>query len=510
MYPGTHAHRTPDKPAVVMAETGEQLSYRVLDENSARLARVLNDAGLRRGDVVAMLSENRLECFEAYWAALRSGLYINAINTHLGVEEIAHIVNDSGARALVTTAKQAEVAEALVAHTSGVANRYAIDGHLTGHRDYGTALAEAGPRLTHEPRGATMLYSSGTTGEPKGIKTALPDASVSDPGEPITHLLQRMYELTAADVYLSPAPIYHAAPLNWCGALHALGATVVMMKRFDAEGALRAIEHFGITVTQVVPTMFVRMLKLPEKTREAYDMSSLRVAVHAAAPCPTDVKRAMIDWWGPILHEYYGSTEGNGITFIDTEQWLRKPGSVGRAALGTARICDDDGAELGAGEVGLVYFERDHLPFEYHNDPEKTKIAQHPQHPTWTTVGDVGYLDEDGFLYLTDRKSFMIISGGVNIYPQEIESVLTLHPAVDDVAVIGVPDTDMGEQVKAVIKPAHELEASNQLGEELIEYVRSRLAHYKAPRSVDFVTTLPRTATGKLRKGELRDQYVDQ
>jgi long-chain acyl-CoA synthetase len=273
--------------------------------------------------------------------------------------------------------------------------------------------------------------------------------------------------------------------------------------------ALQAIEKFQITHSQWVPTMFVRMLKLPGEQRQGHDLSSHRVAIHAAAPCPVEVKRAMIDWWGPILQEYYAATEGNGATFIDSGQWLTKPGSVGRAGLGTLHICREDGREVAAGEIGLVYFERDKVPFTYHNDPDKTRESQHPDHPAWTTTGDIGYLDEDGYLFLTDRRAFTIISGGVNIYPQEIENVLALHPKVFDIAVIGVPDPEMGESVKAVVQAAPGVAAGPETGAELLAFLRERIAHYKVPRSVDFVDALPRTATGKLQKGKLRAQYTN-
>lgn len=507
MYPGIHAQRIPDKPAVVMAGSGRTTTYRELDENSAALARVLHDAGLRRGDVVALLSDNAPECFEVYWAAMRSGLYLTGINNHLSADEVAYIVADSGARALVVSAELGDLAVQVVRKAPDVRHRYAFGGAVPGCADYRGAIAEAGERLSEQPRGAEMLYSSGTTGKPKGVRLPLPDHDVEQP-DVLVPLFQRMYGFEANDVYLSPAPIYHAAPLRWSGVFHSLGATVVMMEKFDAERALAAIDEHRVTVTQMVPTMFVRMLKLPDPVRTGYDVSSLRVAVHAAAPCPIEVKQKMIDWWGPILHEYYGSTEGNGITFIDTEQWRRKPGSVGRSALGPVHICDDNGAELPAGQVGLVYFERAELPFRYHNDPDKTRAAQHPDHPNWTAIGDVGYVDEDGYLFLTDRKSFMIISGGVNIYPQEVEDVLALHPKVQDVAVIGVPDPEMGEQVKAVVQAAPAIETGEALQRELIDYVRDRIAHYKAPRSVDFAAELPRTSTGKLVKRALRDQYT--
>jgi long-chain acyl-CoA synthetase len=509
VYPGTFARTTPEKPAVVMADTGQVLTYRELDDQSVRFARVLHAAGLRRGDVVAMLTDNAAECFGIYWAALRSGLYITAINRHLSADEVAYIVRDSGAKVLVVAGVLARLATEIVPLTPDVAQRYTFGGEIAGHADYASALATAPAEpLADQPRGAAMLYSSGTTGRPKGIQLPLPDQQVDEPGDVLLEILPKLYGLTALDVYLSPAPIYHAAPLRWCGALHALGATVVLMKKFDASEALALIEKYRVTATQMVPTMFVRMLKLPAGTRARYDLSSLKVVIHAAAPCPVEVKRQMIDWWGPIICEYCGSTEGNGTTFINSEEWLRKPGSVGRSVLGPVHICDEDGRELPAGQIGLIYFERDEMPFAYHRDPVKTAATQHPDHPTWTAVGDVGYLDDDGFLFLTDRKSFMIISGGVNIYPQETEDILALHPAVFDVAVIGVPDEEMGEQVKAVVQPAPGARTGPELERELIDYVRARIAHFKAPRSVDFVDELPRTPTGKLVKRVLRERYA--
>ncbi|MFE2996963.1 acyl-CoA synthetase [Nocardia sp. NPDC059246] len=507
MFPGVHALSTPDKPAVVMAGTGRTITYRELDENSARLARVLHDLGLRPGDVLAMLSDNSPECFEIYWAALRSGLYITTINRHLTAPEVAYIVDDSDAKAVIASAGIADLALAVRESAPEVEHWFAFGGPVAGYHSYEDALAAAGERLSEQPRGADMLYSSGTTGRPKGIKPPLPELTVDQPGDPLTMALGKLFGINASDVYLSPAPIYHAAPLRWCGVVQAYGGTVVVMEKFGAEEFLRAIEQYRATVTQVVPTMFVRLLQLPAETRSAYDLSSLRLAVHAAAPCPPEVKRAMIDWWGPIVAEYYGSTEGNGLAVISAAEWEKKPGSVGRSILGPVHVCDEDGTELPAGEVGAVYFERETLPFEYHKDAEKTAAAQHPEHPNWTAVGDLGYVDEDGYLFLTDRKSFVIISGGVNIYPQEVENVLTMHPAIFDVAVIGVPDPVMGQQVKAVVQLHPGVARSDDMAEEIIDYARDRVAHYKAPKSVDFVESLPRTATGKLVKRELEKLY---
>ncbi|MEV0546878.1 acyl-CoA synthetase [Nocardia salmonicida] len=510
MYPGAHVDRFPDKVAIVMAESGATLTYRQLEENSIRLARHLHDAGLRRGDHVALLSVNDPKVYEVYWAALRSGLYITVVNWHLTPAEIGYIVDDCGARALIVSAALATTAEQVTAHTPQVEIRLAFDGPVEGFESYEQALAAASPEpLADQPRGADMLYSSGTTGRPKGIKLPLSDRQVGDPpGDTYTAIFGPLYAFESQSVYLSPAPLYHAAPLRFGGVVNALGGTLVVMEKFDAELALATIERHRVTHSQWVPTMFVRMLKLDESVRARYDVSSMQAAVHAAAPCPIAVKQAMIDWWGPVLHEYYASTEANGATFIDSEQWLRKPGSVGTAGLGVIRVCGADLAELASGEIGTIYFEREELPFNYHNDPAKTAEAVHPNHPTWTTTGDIGYVDEDGYLFLTDRKAFTIISGGVNIYPQEIENALALHPKVFDVAVIGVPDEEMGESVKAVVQPAAGVAAGPALAEELREFLGARIGAYKVPRTVDFSDDLPRTPTGKLVKGKLRARYL--
>lgn len=508
MYPGTYAASAPNRPAVVMAGTGKALTYRALDDNSARLASALHALGVRPGNVIALISDNSAEAFEVYWAAMRSSLYVTFVNWHLAPEEAAYILRDSAARVVIVSAGVRRVAEPVVALVPEVEHWYGFGGEVAGYRSYTELLANAGPRLVDQPRGSEMLYSSGTTGRPKGIKPRLVPGQVDEPGDPLVALLEGVFKVTEDSVYLSPAPIYHTAPLKWCASVQALGGTVVLMERFDAEEALAAIERFRVTLTQMVPTMFVRMLQLHEPTRTAYDVSSLRLAVHAAAPCPPDVKDAMISWWGPILTEYYGATEQHGTTVITTSEWRTKRGSVGRAAMGVLHICDEDGKELPAGEIGTIYFERDVAPFEYHNDPEKTAASRHPAHDNWCTVGDVGYLDDDDYLFLTDRKGFMIISGGVNIYPQEVENALALHSKIFDVAVIGVPDAEMGEQVKALVQLREGVTPSDEVAAEIIAYVRDRIAHYKAPKSVDFVTELPRSATGKLIKRVLIDRYA--
>jgi long-chain acyl-CoA synthetase len=511
MYPGTYAAQGPDRVAAVMTGTGESLSYAELERRSVQLAHVLHDAGLRPGDVVALLTENSLRAFEVYWAAVRSGLYITAVNFRLKPDEVAYIVNDSGATALIVSAEQAATAEAITGQTADVKLRLAFGGPVIGHGSYEEAIAAASAvPFDDQPHGATMLYSSGTTGRPKGVRPPLPGVQVCEPGEALVTSASQFFGVNTGTVYLSPGPIYHAAPLRWSAAVQALGGTVVMMKKFDAEQALQAISDRHVTHAQFVPTMFVRMLRLPPQVRDRYDVSSLRVALHAAAPCPVQVKQQMISWWGPVLVEYYAGTESNGMTVIDSATWLRRPGSVGQAVLGTLRICadDDDGTELPPGEIGGVYFERDAVPFAYHNDPDQTRAAQHPRHPAWTTLGDIGYLDEDGFLFLTDRKAFTIISGGVNIYPQEIENVLALHPAVDDVAVIGVPDPEMGESVAAFIQPAAGAVRGPELAQEIVMFVKSKIADFKAPKVVRFVDDLPRTETGKLLKSGLKAKYA--
>lgn len=513
MYPGVHASAHPDKPAVITARTGEALSFAQLEERSVRLANLLRGAGLRPGDHLALLSDNDARCMEVYWAAMRSGLYLTAVNSHLTPDETAYIVQDCGATVLIVSEALTELATVLVPRTPGIKLRLTY-GRSTEfappeeHASYEDALADASPvPPARQPRGADMLYSSGTTGRPKGVQPTLRDEDITDGPSVYTAIFAPLYGFDTATVYLSPAPLYHAAPLRFCGMVTASGGTVVLMDSFDAEECLALIERHRVTHGQWVPTMFVRMLKLPEETRLRHDLSSLRVAIHAAAPCPAEVKHRMLEWWGPVLYEYYSSTEGNGLTVITPQEWLRKPGSVGRSGLlGDLRVCGEDGAVLPIGETGTVYFARDEAPFAYHNDPARTSEARHPAHPGWTTTGDIGHVDVDGYLFLTDRKAFTIISGGVNIYPQEIEDCLALHPHVADVAVVGVHDAEMGESVRAVVLPESGATPGPGLERELLAYVRERMAHHKVPRAVEFTDELPRTPTGKLAKGKLRDR----
>ncbi len=507
MFPGTHAAANPEKPALIMGRSGEVVTFRQLEERSCRLAQLLFSSGIRPGGHVAIFMENHPRYPEVYWAAFRSGLYITTANRHLSAEEAAYIIDDSGAEALVTSRRMEEVAVLLPPRIPKCRLRLMADGTAPGYASYEDAIASHPPTpLAEQPSGATMLYSSGTTGRPKGIKRPLSGRSVEE-GEPVTRFLASLFGFGPDSVYLSPAPIYHSAPLGFSMGLLAEGGTVVMMEQFDPREALRCIETHRCNHGQWVPTMFTRMLKLPEEERARYDVSSLKGAIHAAAPCPVRVKEQMIDWWGPIFTEYYGGTELNGLTFIDSPQWLAHRGSVGRSVIGKIRICDEAGAELPTGEAGIIYFERDTMPFEYHNEPEKTREAQHPQHANWSTIGDMGYVDEEEYLYLTDRKAYMIISGGVNIYPAEVESLLVTHPKVLDVAVFGVPNEEFGEEVKAVVQPAPGVTGSPELAQELISFAREHIAHYKCPRSVDFDPELPRLATGKLYKRLLRDRY---
>ena len=506
MYPGKYAAETPEKPAAVNAVTGEVLTYRRLNEDSIRLARYLRSVGLKRGDALAINLENRLEFFVATWAALRSGLYLVTVNQFLPSHDVAYIVADCGAKALITSERLSKVAGELLPLIEQCPHRLIIGGELAGWDSYEAALeGQSIEPLDDERQGEHMPYSSGTTGKPKGIRRELGERHISEGPEFLESFLSYGFDQDA--IYLSPAPLYHAAPFAFTNRTHVLGGTVIMMPRFDAEESLRLIEQYKVTHSQWVPTMFIRMLKLEEDKRAAYDLSTHKVAIHAAAPCPIEVKRQMIEWWGPILQEYYAASERNGSTRINSEEWLRKPGSVGKAVMGTIHICDDDGKVLGVGEDGVIYFERESVVFTYHNDPERTREAQHPHHPNWSTMGDVGHLDEDGYLYLTDRKTFMIISGGVNIYPQMIEDALCLHPMVHDVAVIGVPNPDFGEEVKAIVQTAEGVTHDEEVRTELMDFARERLASYMIPRSIDFRDELPRLPTGKLYKKQLRAEF---
>jgi long-chain acyl-CoA synthetase len=503
-HPSVHARTHPDKIAYKMAGTGKAISYRELDELSNQAAHLFRKLGLKPGDHIALLMENRLAFMEICWAAQRSGLYYTAISRYLTQDEIAYIVKDCGAKVFITTPKCHEQVKGLVGQAGGPL-LYMMDEPEAGFRSFDReAIAQPTTPISDEVVGYDMLYSSGTTGRPKGIKRQFEGNPIDLPNPFLRILCANMCGMNAESIYLSPAPLYHAAPLRFNMMAIVLGGTSIIMESFDAEQFLRLVEAHKVTQSQLVPTMFVRMLKLPEEVRARYDMSSLKGAIHAAAPCPVDVKAKMIEWWGPILIEYYAGSEGNGVTVSTSKEWLTHRGTVGRAVVGKVKILDENDQEVPAGEVGAVYF-ADAPEFSYHNDADKTKRAYNAR--GWSTLGDVGYLDGEGYLYLTDRKSYMIISGGVNVYPQETEDVLITHPDVADVAVFGVPNEEMGEEVKAVVQPHDMANAGKALEEQLILFCRTKLSPIKCPRSIDFETELPRTPTGKLVKRHLRDRY---
>jgi len=507
MYPGAHALAHPDKPCVVMAGSGEVITYAEFEARANRLAHLLRDHGLQRLDHVAIFMENNGRYLEACSAGQRAGLYYTPVNSHLTADELAFIVNDSMSRVLIVSAATRAVAAEALAQCPGVSLALCVGGTGGDDRfvDFETATAgfPTSP-IADERLGVAMLYSSGTTGRPKGILRPLPDQA-PDEQTPLFVFLDRLWRYRPGMTYLSPAPLYHSAPQAAVGLTLSNGGTVIVMERFDPEQYLALVERYRVTHSQLVPTMFSRMLKLPEDVRSRYDLSSLEVVVHAAAPCPVPVKEQMIEWWGPIIHEYYGATEGLGFTACDSPEWLAHRGTVGRVILGELHVLDDEGRECPVGTSGTLWF-RTATPFSYFNDEAKTREATSAD-GTMTTVNDVGYLDADGFVYLTDRKTYMIISGGVNVYPQECENLLITHPKVADAAVFGVPNEDLGEEVKAVVQVMPGIEPGPELERELIAFCREHLATIKCPRSVDFDAELPRLPTGKLYKRLLRDRY---
>lgn len=511
-HPSAHARTQPDKPALVIADTGEILTYRELDDGSNRVAQLLRSLGLTPGDRVGVMMRNSPEFAKVYWGATRCGCFVTLLSTHLKPAEVSYILGDCGAKVLILSASLGETPRALAAEPAGLipqvsAIYYADDEPIAGAQSLTTALAQmpADP-VPDEISGFHLIYSSGTTGRPKGIVMPFTPGPIDEfnRSEGVPTFYQQFDPL----VSFNAGPLYHGAPLSGMVATTRLGGTFVTLRKFDAEAALRAMQDWRVNSAQFVPTMFVRMLALPDEVRLGFDLSALKLAVHAAAPCPVEVKRRMIDWWGPILFEYYGSTEGVGGTAISSQEWLERPGSVGKAGLGVIHICDEDGNELPAGTSGIVYFEAPaDRTIHYLNDPEKTRKASHPRHANWYAVGDIGRLDEDGYLYLTDRKDFMIISGGVNIYPQAIEDCLIVHPKVLDVAVIGVANPEYGEEVKAVVQPKNWSDAGPELEAELRDWCRTRISPVTQPRSYDFVQELPRIPSGKLAKHELRKLY---
>ena len=507
----TIAEKTPDKPAIIYGDGEFTLSYGELEQRSRRFAHALRAMGILPGDSIAALIGNDDDFFDIFWAAHRLGIYFTPVNWHLQEDEIHYIVDNCDAKVLIANAKFGEVAARVAKRVPRLVACISTEGEIEGFRRLEEVLADApeDAPLEKQLEGSIMLYSSGTTGRPKGVRRHLPQVPPGDPSLVATSIgLAAIFGMGPEDTYLSPAPLYHAAPLAFSSAQQRLGSTAIIMRRFDPEMALKLIERFRVTASQWVPTHFRRLMRLPDEVKAKYDISSLKIAVHAAAPCPIPLKQQMIEWWGDAIVEYYAGTEGGG-TLIRAADWLEHKGSVGRHwANATVHVLDEDGGEITQpNQEGAIYFEAAPKPedrFSYHKDDEKTKNTYRGD---LFTIGDIGYLDEDGFLYLTDRQSNMIISGGANIYPQETENHLIMHPKVDDVAVIGVPNEDMGEEVKAVVVPTPGTEPGEALERELIDYCRAEIAHYKCPLSIDFTTELPRTETGKMAKRKLRAKY---
>ncbi|MBR0790891.1 AMP-binding protein [Bradyrhizobium manausense] len=507
MYPGQHARLRPLQPAFIMAATGEIVTYRELDARSNRLAHLFRKHGLKRLDHYSIFMENNSRYLEACSAGERSGLYYTCINSFLTPGELAYLLVNSQSKILVTSLAKLDIAREAIQACPDIKLCIVADG--PGENDSIVGLADVTADLPKTPiadewLGTAMLYSSGTTGRPKGIIRPLPEEPPKH-NLPLFDFLNKLWHYREGMIYLSPAPLYHSAPQAAVNLTIRQGGTVVIMETFDPERYLQLVQQWGITHSQLVPTMFSRLLKLPDDVRGRYDLSSLEIAIHAAAPCPALVKDDIIKWWGPIIHEYYGATEGLGFTACNSEEWLAHRGTVGKVLLGDLHILDENMRACPTGTPGQVWFKTG-SPFEYFNDPEKTKEARSAD-GSMSTVGDVGYVDEDRFLYLTDRATFMIISGGVNIYPQECENLLITHPKVADAAVFGVPNADLGEEVKAVVQPMPGVMPGEALAEELIAFCGASLSRQKVPRSVDFEKELPRLPTGKLYKRLLRDRY---
>jgi long-chain acyl-CoA synthetase len=504
LHARVHAIKTPEKPAYIMGKTGQIVTYGQLEERASQCSRYFRKIGLQPKDNISILMENNSRFLEIVNAAQVAGLYYSTISRYLKSSEIEYIINDSQSKVVMTSYLMKDVVANLIPKCPNVKHWLMVDGEIDGFISFDKVVSECAKTPIPEGiEGRDMLYSSGTTGRPKGVVSTTEDMPFGEI-HPSAQVIISLYNMNEESVYLSPAPLYHAAPLRFCMLTLRMGGTVVVMEKYDSMDALMLIEKYKVTHSQWVPTMFVRMLKMPEEDRRHFDLSSHQVAIHAAAPCPVEVKEKMIDWWGPILFEYYGGTESNSFIAITSEEWLTHKGSVGKCYVGKLHIVDDDENELPLGVPGSVFVE-DGNTFEYHNDPEKTAGSRTSK--GWNTLGDVGYLDEEDYLYLTDRKANMIISGGVNIYPQETENILTMHPKVLDVAVFGIPNEDLGEEVKAVVQPVDMADTGPDMETELMEYCRQHLSKIKCPKSIDFEKELPRTPTGKLLKRLLKDKY---
>ena len=492
-----------DEPGLtaVVDPSGREIAYGDLAAAADRYGRGLQKLGLQTGDCLVVMLPNTIELVALYFAAMECGLYIVPINWHLTGPEVAYIVEDSEAKAFVGHERFAAAATIAAAGIAAEA-RFAV-GEIDGFRPL-AELQEDGGRPENRTQGAPMVYTSGTTGKPKGVKRPLTGANPDDvPLASSGFFAGFRIKPFDDNVHICGSPLYHTAVLNFVGISVQLGHTVVLMDKFDAEEMLRLIDRYRVTHSHMVPAQFIRLLALPEDVRAKYDVSSLRTMIHGAAPCPNEVKRAMLDWWGPVVVEYYAATEGGGTT-IFADEWLNKPGSVGKAwSYSVVKILDENGNEMPPNQPGLVYMQMGGSSFAYHKAEEKTREARVGD---LFTVGDIGYLDDDGYLFLMDRKNDMIISGGVNIYPAEIEGELVMHPAIADVAVFGVPDEQWGEAIKAVIQPAPGIVPSDELTEQIRAFAADRLAKYKLPKIVEYMDELPRDDNGKLYKRKLRDQ----
>ena len=509
LHPSFHAEQRPDQAAVIMSATGATVTYGELEAQSNQGAQLFRKLGLKRGDHVAFLMENHEAFFGLCWAAQRSGLYYTPMSCYLKESEVEYIINNCEAKVVVCSEAQVEKLQKILDKIPNVKERYVVsDKSFDGLKSWADSVADLPTSpIEDQTEGREMLYSSGTTGQPKGVKFALSEQSGLAEAEEITRsvMLVQMLGITHETVGLATAPTYHSLGLGFCMGAHRMGCTVVVMEKFDAEGALALIEKYKVGYSQWVPTMFVRLMKLPQEVRDKYDVSSMQMAIHGAAACPKEVKEQIINWWGPVLWEFYSGSERNGIFMIGSDEWMAHKGSVGRCVDAQVHIVDEEtGKELPPGEVGAIYCSKGEV-FEYHGDADKTDSVT--LNGDWTTIGDVGYLDEEGFLYLTDRKSYMIISGGVNVYPQETEDCLILHPKVADAAVFGVPNEDLGEEVKAVVQLEDHSTAGPEMEKELIDYCLEKISKIKCPKSIDFEESLPREETGKLKKRLLKDRY---
>ena len=503
-HPRLHLPELADKPAIIMADTGQTITYQELEDKANQIAHALRSLGIQNGDHIAMMLENHVQYLIIAWAIFRSGICLTPISYHLLEDETVYILNNCEAKLFLSSKKMEYIAVSSAKKADAVKYFYMLDGTANGYESFDDLIASHPTTpIEDEILGNTMLYSSGTTGQPKGVYTPPPGESIYEMN-PILVTMGKTFKFGPHTVYLSPAPLYHAAPFFYNMVTLMFGGTSIIMSKFDPENSLAYIDKYKANYSQWVPIMFVRMLKMPQSIRDKYDISSMKLAIHAAAPCPVEIKEKMINWWGPVIFEYYGASEGLGMTAITSEEWLSHKGSVGKAVVGTPYILDDDGNELATGEIGNLYFTGGN-EFKYHKEAEKTKNAYRPDGKR--SVGDVGYLDKDGYLYLTDRKNFTIISGGVNIYPQEIENHLINHPKVTDVAVFGIPNEEFGQEVKAVIQPKNWEDANEELVSELFQYCREKLSRIKIPRSISFDPELPRKDNGKLYKRRIVEKY---